>query len=450
MNGRGEATFTEGDLSRHVMRLSGFMILGFLAMTLGQFVEAVYLGLVSTEAIAAVTFTFPAVMALGAAVRGLTLGGAVTVARAMGVGDRERAATLTTHGLLLLLGFIIVCAALVGGLARPLFHLMGARGAVLDLVVDYMSIWSWGFPLFGLSMAGTLFMRSSGDPVFPGYVIATGSVLQMLVGPFLIFGWAGVPALGVEGAAWSFVIARSLSFLLTVYWFFVRERMIRRSLAGFLASTRIILHVGLPAMGTNLIEPLATAVVTRLLAVFGTAVVAGFGVAARIEAVVFMVVIGIASSTAPLVGQNWGARRFDRVNRTLALCYRYCLAWSAIAAGVMWLGGRWFVSLINDEPEVLATATTYLYIIPMTIGFAGMVNVANGAFNAMSKPLPALALSVLRLFVFYVPLALLGSRYFGYTGIFAAMAGTNVVVGIWGRNWNRRTIDRERRLLEAG
>ena len=313
-----------------------------------------------------------------------------------------------------------------------------------------MSIWSWGFPLFGLSMAGTLFMRSSGDPVFPGYVIATGSVLQMLVGPFLIFGWAGVPALGVEGAAWSFVIARSLSFLLTVYWFFVRERMIRRSLAGFLASTRIILHVGLPAMGTNLIEPLATAVVTRLLAVFGTAVVAGFGVAARIEAVVFMVVIGIASSTAPLVGQNWGARRFDRVNRTLALCYRYCLAWSAIAAGVMWLGGRWFVSLINDEPEVLATATTYLYIIPMTIGFAGMVNVANGAFNAMSKPLPALALSVLRLFVFYVPLALLGSRYFGYTGIFAAMAGTNVVVGIWGRNWNRRTIDRERRLLEAG
>ena len=158
--------------------------------------------------------------------------------------------------------------------------------------------------------------------------------------------------------------------------------MIRRSLAGFLASTRLILHVGLPAMGTNLIEPLATAVVTRLLAVFGTAVVAGFGVAARIEAVVFMVVIGIASSTAPLVGQNWGARRFDRVNRALALCYRYCLVWSVIAAGVMWVGGRWFVSLINDEPEVLATATTYLYIIPMTIGFAGMVNVANGAFNA--------------------------------------------------------------------
>ena len=443
---RAEASFTEGDLSRHVLRLSGFMILGFLAMTLAQFVEAVYLGLVGTEALAAVTFTFPAVMALGAMTRGLTLGGAVRVARSMGVGEREAAAILTTHGLLLLLIFTVGCAALLAGFARPLFHLLGARGEVLELVAAYVRVWSIGFPLFGLSMAGTLFMRSIGDPVFPGYVITLGSVLQVAFGPFLIFGWAGVPALGVEGAAWAFVLARSVSFLLTVYWF-ARERMLRRSMKGLVASTRVILHVGIPAMATNVIEPLATAVITRLLAGLGTAVVAGFGVAARIEAVVFMVVIGISSSTAPLVGQNWGARRFDRVTGALTICYRYCLAWGAIAACVMWIGGFTFVALINDEPVVVATATTYLYIIPVTIGFIGMTNVANGAFNAMSKPLPALCLSVLRLFVFYVPLALLGSRYFGYTGVFVAMACTNVVVGLWARTWNARTIAREARRL---
>ena len=272
-------------------------------------------------------------------------------------------------------------------------------------------------------------------------------MLQVAIGPFLIFGWAGLPALGVEGAAWAFVLARAVSFLLTVYWFAVRERMLRASLKGLAASMRVILHVGIPAMATNVIEPVATAVITRLLAASGTAVVAGFGVAARIEAVVFMVVIGISSSTAPLVGQNWGARHFDRVHRALAICYRYCLAWGAIAACVMWIGGRSFVSLINDEPVVVATATTYLYIIPMTIGFIGMANVANGAFNAMSRPLPALCLSVLRLFVFYVPLALLGSHYFGYLGVFVAMAGTNVIVGLWGRAWNGRKIAGERRRL---
>lgn len=454
-----KAGFTEGALSRHVMRLSGFMILGFLAMTVTQFVEAVYLGIVGTDALAAVTFTLPVAMALGAATRGIGIGAGAVLARAMGSGERRRAAFFATHGLMLVLAFNLACAALLIVFAQPLFQLLGARGEVLDLAVAYIAVWALGFPLFGLSMVGAGLMRSIGDPVFPGYVLTAGSVLQVAIGPFLIFGWAGLPALGVEGAAWSFVIARSLSFLLSAYWFCIRERMIRvpfrRASSGqestqpFAASCRAILHVGIPAMATNLIEPLSTAIATRLLASFGTAVVAGFGVAARIDAVAFMVVIGISSSAAPLVGQNWGAERFDRVDAALALCYRYCLVWGAIAATILWLGGRWFVSLINSEPEVVAAATAYLYVIPITIGFAGMVNVANGAFNALSKPMPPLVLSLLRLAIFYVPLALVARHWLGYIGIFAATACANVALGIWGRAWNRRTIVQERNRLAA-
>ena len=442
-------SFTGGDLPRHVMRLSGFMIMGFLAMTLAQFVEAVYLGILGTSAIAAVTFTFPVIMALGAATRGIGIGTAAVLARAVGGGEQERAAILTSHGLLLDLTFNIFCAAMLIAFAEPLFHLLGARGAILDLVVSYISIWALGFPLFGLSMVGSGLMRSIGDPVYPGLVIAVGSAAQVLIGPLLIFGWLGFPALGVDGAAWAFVVARSLSFLMAAYWFVFKRRMIRASLNAFFASARTILHVGIPAMATNLIEPLSSAIITRLLASFGTAVVAGFGVAARIDAVVFMVVIGISSSTTPLVGQNWGARLFERVDRALALCYRFCLLWGVVAATIMWVGARLFVSLINDEPQVVATATTYLYILPITLGFAGMLNVANGAFQALSRPAPALILSLLRLFVFYVPLALAASHYFGYTGIFAAAALTNVVLGLWGREWNRRVIARERDRLIA-
>ena len=442
-------SFTDGDLPRHVMRLSGFMIMGFLAMTLAQFVEAVYLGILGTSAIAAVTFTFPVIMALGAATRGIGIGTSAVLARAVGGGENERAAILASHGLVLDLMFNVLCAVLLVLFAEPLFRLLGARGEILDLVVSYISIWALGFPLFGLAMVGSGLMRSIGDPVFPGVVMAVGSGVQVLIGPFLIFGWFGFPALGVDGAAWAFVIARSLSFLMTAWWFTLKRRMIRASLRAFFASARTILHVGGPAMATNLIEPLSSAIITRLLASFGTAVVAGFGVAARIDAVVFMVVIGISSSTTPLVGQNWGARLFDRVDRALALCYRYCLLWGVIAATIMWLGGRLFVSLINDEPQVLATATTYLYILPITLGFAGMLNVANGAFQALSRPGPALILSLLRLFVFYVPLALAASQFFGYTGIFAAAALTNVVLGLWGREWNRRVILRERQSLSA-
>ncbi|MYA17575.1 MAG: hypothetical protein F4Z28_12865 [Gammaproteobacteria bacterium] len=216
------ASFAEGDLSRHLMRLSGYMILGFLAMTLASFVETVYLGRIGTEAIAAVTFAFPILMIIGAATRGIGVGIGAVLARAIGAGDRERAAFLTTHGLLLVLAFNIACSIFLIAFAEPLFYLLGAREAVLDLVVAYIRLSAIGYPLFGLSMVGTGLMRAIGDPVYPGIVITAGSVLQVLIGPFLIFGWLGLPALGVEGAAWSFVIARSASFLIGVYCFCIR------------------------------------------------------------------------------------------------------------------------------------------------------------------------------------------------------------------------------------
>ena len=113
----------------------------------------------------------------------------------------------------------------------------------------------------------------------------------------------------------------------------------------------------------------------------------------------------------------------------------------------MWTGGELFVRLIRDEAEVVAVATSYLYIIPVTIGFAGMFNTANGAFNALSKPLPPLLLSLLRLMVFYIPLALVARHWFGHVGIFAAAAFTNVVLGLWAREWNQRTVIRQRERL---
>ena len=427
-------------MSAHLLRLSGFMIMGFLAMTLAQLIEAVYLGMVGSDELAAIAFTFPVVMGFNAVTRGIGIGTGAVLARAIGEGSREQAARLTSHGLLLTLLFTTACAGLLALWSRELFALIGAEGHILELAVAYMVIWCFGFPGFGLSMVGSGLMRSIGDPAFPGYVMATGSALQVLAAPPLIFGWFGLPALGIEGAAWSFVIARTGSALLTAWWFVVRERMIRWNLARFGQSARAILHVGVPASASNLIQPLSMGVITWLLSGYGTSVVAGFGVAGRIEAVVNMVVIGISASAAPLVGQNWGARQYDRVLEALRLSYQYCLVWGVAAALIMWGAGAFFVGLISTDADVVRTATLYLYIVPISIGFTGMVNVANGSFNALSKPVQPLVLSVLRMLVVYVPLALLAAELFGYVAVFVVTAVVNVLFGFAGWLWNRRTI----------
>jgi Na+-driven multidrug efflux pump len=206
--------------------------------------------------------------------------------------------------------------------------------------------------------------------------------------------------------------------------------------------------VGIPAAATNLIQPLSTAFATWMLSQFGSDIVAGFGVASRIEAVAGMVVIGISTSVVPLVGQNWGARQFDRVQQALTICYIACIIWGLIAAIVLWFGASFFVGSINDDPDLMETAVTFLHIIPISIGFMGLITVANHAFNALRQPMPALILSIARLLIVYVPLALVGSYLYGYVGVFAATALANILVGVFAVYWHQKVMARSRRHFE--
>jgi len=445
------ATYTEGAIRDHVAKLSSVMILGFLAMTVGQLIEIFYIGKVGKAELAAVTFMFPISMSLNALTRGIGIGAATLIAQSMGAGDREQTAMTVTHCYILVLIFTIA-VSLVGQFgASYLFILLGASDQVLVLATHYAKIWLIGFPMMGLAMVSNGLIRSFGNPTFPGFIMTIAPVVQVIVGPFLIFGWAGLPMLGLEGAAWAFVLGAIAQLLLAAYWYFLRERLFRLSNGRFLASFNKsavgILQVGIPAAASNMIQPLSMGVVTWLLAGFGTTVVAAFGVASRIESVVGMVVIGISTSVVPLVGQNWGARKFERVHEALNTCYAACLIWGLLAATIMWFGAGYFVNFVNDDPGLVDVAVTFLHIIPFSIGFMGLIVVSTHAFNALRRPMPALFLSVARLLIVYIPLALLGSHFFGYIGVFAATAITNVLVGIVAVVWNRRTLSREQELL---
>jgi Na+-driven multidrug efflux pump len=116
------------------------------------------------------------------------------------------------------------------------------------------------------------------------------------------------------------------------------------------------------------------------------------------------------------------------------------MIWGVIAAVIMWTGADFFVRLITDDPVLVRTATLYLYLVPISIGFMGMINVANASFNALSKPTPPLLLSIARLLVVYVPMAIIASREFGYVGVFAVVAIVNVVFGVAAWWWNKRMI----------
>lgn len=417
------------------------MAMGSLSMNLARLAEAAYLGIFGTEALAAMGFAFPVTMFLFAFAGGIGTGASSVIARAYGAGDRSQAARLVAHAELLVLVVGIGIGATSFLFARDLLALLGAEGEVLAMATRYLSIYMLGFPLFMLSMVGSTLLRATGNAASPGVVMTTGSVVQIGLGAVLIFGYFGLPRLGIEGAAWAYVASRVFSVALYVV-ILIRTRMVSWSLTGLGESWRAILHVGGPATASSLVQPVSMLVATRLLAGHGHEVIAGYTVAARVETMVHMVLWSASSSVTPFVGQNWGAGNYQRVRVALRQCNWFCLAWGVVTFLVLAMVGETAVRLIDPNDTVVEVATLFFLVIPLSIGFMGVMQVATACFNALGQPFPPLAISLARTLVLYVPLMILGNYLWGYVGIFLAMACTNVLLGAGAWYWNRLAVRR--------
>jgi Na+-driven multidrug efflux pump len=287
-------------------------------------------------------------------------------------------------------------------------------------------------------VAGNI-MRANGRANVPGVVMTLGAFANLALDPVLIFGWFGMPRMELAGAATAAAITRLGTAGVLLYYVARDDLVIRHNiLDGFIVSARRILQVGLPAMATQLIGPVSAAVVTRLLAAHGEVIVAAFGVASRIEAVAVMLLFALSGSIGPFVGQNWGANKPERVREGLTVSYRFCLIWGVIAAVLLALFGGEIAALVDDSSSVITTAAFYLTVVPWSYGLWGVLMMASASFNALGKPLPSTMLSFSRMFLIYIPLALLLDKLFGYSGIFIATATSNALGGMLGFLWFRK------------
>ena len=424
------------------MRLGSFMALGTLTMNVAQLAEAFYLGVLGTEALAAMGFAFPLTITLFAFAGGISSGASSVIARAMGAGQREYAALLITHAQILSVIAGLGLAVLGYVYAVEIVTALGATDLVRELTVEYLQVYMFGVPFFMLSIVGSTLLRATGSAASPGIIMALGSLTQILFGPLLIFGWLGLPELGIAGAAWAYVISRILSVSLYGV-LLVRARLMEFHLRGLFKSWASIMQVGGPAIASGLVMPISMLVVTRLLANHGHEVVAAYNVASRVETIAHMILWSCSSSAEPFIGQNWGARQLERVRRALFLCHSFCLSWGVITFLFMITFGAFLVGLIDDNPKVVATAEIFFLCIPLSIGFMGMMQVANSSFNARGLPRPALVISLLRGIIIGIPLTVLGDMLWGYTGIFIATAVINVLLGVLAWQWNRRSVEHQ-------
>jgi putative MATE family efflux protein len=438
---------TSGSLGRHILRMTPPMVMGFFAMMAFNLTDAWFVSRLGTVPLAAIGFTFPLVMIFYSIGLGLGIGTSSCVSRAIGQGSPEKVRHLTTYSLLLTLLAMGLLA--VGGqiFAPGLLRMMGAKEATFGPALIYMRIWFCFAPFAVLPMVGNNAIRSTGDTLRPGLIMAAGAMLNLILDPLFIFGWGAFPKMGVAGAAIATGIARAVTLVLSVWLLHSRYRMLawdRPVLRELLAAWRSVLFVAAPAAATNLLLPLTGGVVLHLIAGFGVAAVAATTAGQRIEGFAYMVPMAMGTGLVPILGQNWGAGRLDRVRgawiRTNCYGIIYALLCFFAALFLAPVVATWF----TRDPEVDRLITLYLRII-----LAGAVlqhsSVHTGfAFNAIEMPWHASSLMAIRLAGLVIPLAWIGSRLASVSGVFIGMALGQGLSGVIALLWFGRVLKKKR------
>ena len=424
---------TQGPVTEKLISLTIPMIFGLLSMVVYNLVDTFFVSRIGTKELAAMGFTFPVVMFVISIALGLGVATSSVVSRAIGRGDYHEVKRLTTDSLIISF-FIVVIFAVLGWLSMDwIFRLLGADVETLALIRQYMVIWYMGVGFVVIPIVGNNAIRACGNTLFPSLIMVISMIVNIILDPLMIFGLWGFPRLGLKGAAIATVIARAVAFVLSLLILHYKEKLIDFALPSFkefVSSVKQIFYIGIPSAISKLVMPVTMAIIMRLVSKFGSTAVAAFGVAIKIEMFVFLLIMALATALIPFVGQNWGAKKFDRVKEAIKKANVFSLWWG-LGSFVVFLAFAAFLgNLFGKDIEVAKYITLYLWIIPISYGLCGCTFLITSVFNAMNKPMLAIALNLVWMFVLSIPLALIGSQLAGLVGLFVGLCLANLAAGI--------------------
>lgn len=402
-------------------------------------VDTFFVGLLGTEQLAAISFTFPVTFTIISLNIGLGIGTSATVARLLGAKQPGNAQMAGSGALILAL--VLSAAVSIAGwvFVEPIFAALGATNVQMPYIRDYMALWFVSSVFLAVPLVGNSILRANGDTKTPSMILALAGFINALLDPALIFGLGPIPAMGIQGAALATIIAWIIGTVYVLVLLVKRHLVLPRFLRFSELSEAIsdVLKIAIPAAGSNMLTPIANGVMTSIIAKYGSAAVASWGVGGRLESIAAILVLSLSMTLSPFISQNYGANKIYRVKEAYIRVMRFVMIWQAVVYGLVFLGAPLIAMAFAQDREVEKMIVLYLSIVPLSYGLQGIVILTNSSLNAMHKPMGALTLSVVRFFVFVVPISYLGSVFYGLIGIFwggvVAYAGMGVISYVWYR-----------------
>jgi putative MATE family efflux protein len=447
-----DSRLLEGSIVRSLVLLAVPIMGANILQVAYQLVDAFWVGRLGADAVAAVSIAMPLMFVLIAAGMGFAIAGTTLIAQYTGARDHAMIDHVAAQTLLTILAVSVVLGALGFALAPWLLHLMQVTPNVFRNALSFIRVIFIALPFTFLYAMAQALMRGVGEVKIPLYIVAATVVVNFLLDPVLIFGWFGVPALGVAGAAIATLIAQLMAASVALWLLFGGRYGIHVRWSDFkpdFAFVKRAFLLGYPASIEQSARGVGMTLMTFLIVSFGTVVTASFGVATNVINVAVIPAMGLSMATSTLVGQNIGAGNILRAEKTARLsAFVTFIALSVLGLACSLLAAPIVRFFVPQSPQVIMEGAHLLRIVSWSFGFVGLQFALLGVLRAAGEMLAAMTTSLVSQWGLSLPLAYLLSKHtaLGADGLWWALPLSNIVTAgiagalfLWGP-WKTRRL----------
>ena len=386
------------------------MMISMLVQALYNIVDSVFVSMISENALTAVSMAFPIQTLMIAFAGGTTVGVNALLSRSLGEKEFDRANETASNGIFLCaVGYALFF--LVGVFAsRPFFMSQTKVGEIVAYGTEYLTVCCCASLGIFMQFIFEKLLQSTGKTFYTMITQGVGAVVNLILDPIFIFGYFGVPAMGVKGAALATVIGQFVAAILAAIFNFKYNKEIHISFKGFKPNLKligIIYQVGLPSIIMQSIGSVMTYGMNRILVTFTETATAVFGVYFKLQSFIFMPVFGLNNGMVPIIAYNYGAKNKDRMLRTMKLAITYAVAIMFVGFLVMQIFPAQLFSLFEASADMLAIGVPALRFISISFLFAGFCIIAGSTFQALGNGMLSMIVSIARQLVVLLPVAYL-------------------------------------------
>ena len=398
-------------------------------------VDSFYAGRISTQALAALGFSFPVFLLVIAASGGLSRGASALIANAIGAREHEKQHNYISQSLSL--GGLVALLLTVTGIiiARPLFELLGASGGTIEDALEYMNPIFIGAIFFVATSLCNSILIASGDSKTYGKVLVVGFFLNLILDPWFLYGGFGLPAMGIAGIAWATVVIQIANSAFMISTVLRRKLLVLSSWRVLIPNLKAYFEIAqqaLPASFNIMSVAMGFFVTTYFLQFYGEATVASFGVTTRIEQIVLMPTFGLYAAIMALVGQNNGAGNYDRIGQTMRTCNWIGMVLNIASSILIFVFARTLMRIFTSDEAVVEIGVDCIHIFALIQWSYVMTSTHLAMLQAIKRPMYGFFESVLRKVILPLPLLWIFvlKLDFDVTSVWWSIAGTNVLMTI--------------------